>query len=268
MGGGEALPERAEVAGGDADGVGVDGLQAADPRALLGQGGEAAQRGVRHARAVGDDQRQGVGVRLVVALGDECRHVEQAAVQASRGDESGRVGRQDGEVAVLLDGTEEEVALPLPGVTEAVRRPFTSVRTVTRSPVIRRTVAPSSATGAAARAGAVGPPGPAATGVTAPADRVSPAATAAAIRMRRLTPVPFVGRVVRHVASSCCSRGPRCRRCCTGSVAGAGRVTVSPWHRWDMSQRRHRRPHLRGNAGAAAGGSRAGVLVRGRVNVW
>ncbi len=85
---------------------------------------------------------------------------------------------------------------PSPGVTEAVRRPFTSVRTVTRSPVIRRTVAPPSAAGAAARAGAVGPPGPAATGVTAPADRVSPAATAAATRMRRLTPVPFVGRVV------------------------------------------------------------------------
>ncbi len=111
VGGGEALPERAEVTGGDADGVRVDGLQAAHRRALGGQAGEAAQRRVRHARAVGDDQRQGVAVRLVVALGDERGHVEQGAVQASGGDETGRVGRQDGEVAVLLDGAEEQVPL-------------------------------------------------------------------------------------------------------------------------------------------------------------
>lgn len=73
------------------------------------------------------------------------------------------------------------------------------------------------------------------------------------------TPVPSATvSVVRHVASFCCSPGPRCRRCCTGSVAGAGRVTVLPWRRWDMAQRRHRRQRA-GGGGRFAGGAPAAI---------
>ncbi len=188
-------------------------------------------------------------MRLVVPLGDERGHVEQAAVQASGGDESFRVGGQDGEVAVLLDGAEEKVPPALPGVTEAVRRPFTSVRTVTRSPVIRRTVAPLSAAGAAAARAAWARPFP-----PRPVSRRPrtgcPAATAAAIRIRRPSLCPS-SRVVRRVASLCCSRA-------RGAV-GAAQVrspvrAVSPFRagRWDMSQRRHGGRHCELSCGKSA----------------
>lgn len=111
VGPGDLLPERAEVSVGHPHRLGPDALEPADRGLVRGERSEPAHGRGFDPGGPTHDERKSTCVGGVVVLGDQGRHVEEAAVEPAGRHQVTGIRGEDRQVPVVFEGPEED-ALP------------------------------------------------------------------------------------------------------------------------------------------------------------